>query len=89
MARRKIAVFHKYSSDSNVNQILHRRTRKVLKKQYQTVCVERHRLNSLVLLLAETLPQSFESSDQAETKSFKGHSCLSISFVVRTTAGHD
>lgn len=45
MARREIDVFHNYSSDSDVNQILHRRTREVLKKRYQIVCVERHRLN--------------------------------------------
>lgn len=88
MTRRKIAISHNYSVDSDVNQILYRSTREVLKKQYQTECIDMHRLNPLFFLLAEILLQSFESSDQAENKRFKGHSCLSMSFVVKTTADH-
>lgn len=45
MARRNTAVFHNYSSDSDVDQILYRRTRAVLKKWYQIQRVERHRLS--------------------------------------------
>lgn len=47
MARRNISVFRNYSSDSDVNQVLYRRTRAMLKKWYQTQCVERHSLGFL------------------------------------------